>query len=181
MNNNFNLKQYLTENKLLNEIKTFILPTNVFYIDDSNRSQLRDIGFEPGSAVNEAEIVLTLWGEYQNMQEFERETNIGSSTINKMKDSNFNIPEINSDSMFFTQLLPDIIDDFTLYADKGDIYKIEEEYADSNGNKILYCTDEEVTGNSFAFNKTLNDKYQYMLIDNNEFKEFTELIKRVIE
>ena len=42
-----------------------------------------------------------------------------------------------------------------------------------------YCG-EEITGNNFAFNKTLNDKYQYMLMDDDEFKEFVSLIKKVL-
>lgn len=176
------LRQIIKEeiSKVLNENKTFILPTDVYYIDDSNSSQLRDTGFNPGSATNEADIMLTLWGEYQSMQEFERESNVGSSTINKMQDIGFNIPKINADSMFFTELMPKIMDDFTVYADKGDEYEIVEEYTDQNGHKILDCIDEEITGNNFAFNKTLNDKYQYMLVDDDEFKEFVSLIKKVL-
>jgi hypothetical protein len=176
------LKQLIKEEirKVLSENKTFILPTNVYYIDDSNPSQLRDTGFIPGSATNEADIILTLWSEYQSMQEFERESNIGSSTINKMQDIGFNMPKVNADSMFFTELMPKIMGDFTVYADKGDEYEVIEEYTNQYGHKILDCIDEEITGNNFAFNKTLNDKYQYMLIDDDEFKEFADLIKNTI-
>ena len=177
-------KQFLKEEiyKILTENnKSFILPTNIYYIDDNNSSQLRDIGFIPGSATNEADVMLTLWSEYQNMQQFERETNIGSSTVNKMMDIGFNISKINADSMFFTELIPDIMDSFMVYADKGDEYEIVEEYTDNYGNKILDCVDEEITGNNFAFNKTLNDKYQYMLIDDDEFKEFVDIIKLTID
>lgn len=173
------LKQLIKEEifKVLNENKTFILPTNVYYIDDSDGSKLRNVGFEPGSAVNEAEVILTLWDEYENMQKFEKESNIGSSTINKMKDVGFNIPKIDADSMFFTQIMPDLMDHFMVYADKGDEYEIQDKYTDSNGYEMLDCIDEEITGNNFSFNKTLNDKYQYMLIDDNKFKEFAEIIK----
>ena len=176
------LKQLIQEEirKILKENQTFILPTNVYYIDDGNPSQLRDIGFIPGSAVNEAEVMLTLWSEYQLMQEFEQESNLGSSAVNKMQDVGFDVSNTNADSMFFTELIPNIIDYFMVYADKGDEYEIQNEYIDSNGYKILDCIDEEITGNNFAFNKTLNDKYQYMLIDDDEFKEFTNLIKKVL-
>lgn len=164
--------------KVSSKGKKFILPTDVYYIDDNNRSELYNIGFKPGSVINEAEVVLILWGEYQTMQEFGKESNIGSPTINKMKDINFNIPKINVDSMFFTQLVYDIMDDFTVYANKGDEYEIIEEYT-INNNKILACIDNK-TGNDFDFNKTLNDKYQYMLIDDDEFKEFAETIKHAL-
>jgi hypothetical protein len=176
------LKQLIKEEirKVLNENKTFILPTDVYYIDDNNPSQLRDTGFIPGSAANEADIMLTLWSEYQSMQKFERESNIGSSTINKMLDVGFKIPKINSDSMFFNELMPKIMDDFEVYANKGDEYEVVEEYTNQNGHKILNCIDEEITGNNFSFDKTLNDKYQYMLIDDDEFKEFADLIKNTI-
>jgi hypothetical protein len=178
------LRQIINEeiSKIINENnKSFILPTDVYYIDDSNRSKLRDTGFEPGSAINEADVMLTLWDEYQNMQKFERETNTGSSTVNKMMDIGFNIPKINADSMFFTELMPKIMGDFTVYANKGDEYEVVEEYTNNYGNKILHCIDEKITGNSLGFNKTLNDKYQYMLIDDDEFKEFVDTIKNVLK
>jgi len=40
---------------------------------------------------------------------------------------------------------------------------------------------EDEEGNNFSFSKQEADKYQYDLVDDDEFKQFTETVKQVLD
>ena len=145
-----------------------ILPFNIYYIESSN--ELRNIGLDEGT-VTESELMDALWSEYQQMKVFTQTIKSGGDkSTNKMQDVGFNIdPKSDADEMFFGERLQEIMDEIELYVSKGTSIT---NYGDD------MWEDEE--GNNFSFSKQEADKYQYELGDD-EFKQFTETVKQVLD
>ena len=146
-----------------------ILPFNIYYIGNST-SELRNIGLDQGT-ITESELMDALWSEYQQMKVFTQTIKSGGDkSTNKMQDVGFNIdPKSDADEMFFGERLQEIMDEIELYVSKGT-------------SIINYGDDmwEDEEGNNFSFSKQEADKYQYELGDD-EFKQFTETVKQVLD
>jgi hypothetical protein len=160
-----NILKEITENNP----NSIILPINIYYIGDST-SELRDIGLDEGT-VTEPKLMDVLWSEYQMMKAYTQTIQSGGDkTTNKMQDAGFNInPKSDADEMFFGGRLQEIIDEIELYVSEGTPIT---NYGDD------MWEDEE--GNNFSFSKQEADKYQYNLVDDDEFKQFTETVKQAL-
>jgi hypothetical protein len=170
---------------ILKEIKKdnpndIVLPFNIYYIGNST-SELRNIGLDQGT-ITEPELMGVLWSEYQQMKEFTRTVQSGGDkTTNKMQDAGLNIDlKSDADGMFFGERLQEIMDEIELYVSEGTpIVKQENDNGWKDGRDIYYNIYEDDEGNDFNFSKQEADKYQYELGDD-EFKQFTETIKQVL-
>jgi hypothetical protein len=174
--------------KLINLIKEtisnpekIILPFNIYYIDSN--SKLRDIGLDEG-IVTEPELMLTLWSEYQQMIQFTQATKSGGDKYtNKMQDIGFNMDfKADEDEMFFGDLMQNIIDSIGIYIPKGTTGTKEKEIENSHNTFIYgYYWDDDGEGLDFKYSKQEADKYNYMLTDDDNFKEFVNTVKQTID
>jgi len=157
------------------------LPFNIYYVDSD--SKLRNIGLDEG-VITEPELMFTLWNEYQQMVEFARITKSGGDKhTNIMQDIGFNMDfKADEDKMFFGDTMPKILDNVGIYILKGTSGTKEKEIKDSYTKFTYgYYWDDKGEGLDFKYSKQEADKYQYMLVDNDEFKDFVDNIKHVIE
>ena len=159
-----NILKEITENNSNN----IILPFDIYYIESS--SELRNIGLDEGTTT-EPELMRALWSEYQQMKEFTQTIKSGGDKhTNKMQDAGFNIdPKSDADEMFFGERLQEIMDSIELYVSKGTPI--------TNYSSDMW---EDEEGNNFSFSKQEADKYQYNLVDDDEFKQFTETVKQAL-
>lgn len=170
--------------QLLKEINqnpdNIILPFNIYYIQSN--SELRDLGLDEG-VVTEPELMFALWSDYQGMRKFNQNLKSGGDKYtNMMQDIGFNMGfDSDEDDMFFNSRMSSIIDYIELYVFKNTKGTKERELIDSH-TKFTYGIywDDEGQGLDFKYSKQEADKYNYMLIDNEEFKQFTETIKNSI-
>ena len=153
--------------------ETLVLPFNIYYTEGS--SGTRDIGSDSGT-LTEPQVMMALWGEYQQMQDFERTTKSGGDKFtNKMQDVGFNTDsKTDADRMFFGKRLPSLLNSIELYVPEGtECFK---EYdVDS-----LYSSYRDNEGNNFIYSKQEADKYKYMLAEDDNFKDFVDIVKDVI-
>ena len=153
--------------------ETLVLPFNIYYTEGS--SGTRDIGLDSGT-LTEPQVMMALWGEYQQMQDFERTTKSGGDKFtNKMQDVGFNTDsKTDADRMFFGKRLPSLLNSIELYVPEGtECFK---EYdVDS-----LYSSYRDNEGNNFIYSKQEADKYKYMLAEDDNFKDFVDIVKDVI-
>jgi len=150
-----------------------ILPFNIYYIEGNNETL--NIGLDSGTST-EPEVMMALWGEYQQMQDFERSTKSGGDKFtNKMQDVGFNTDfKTDADKMFFGRRLQSLLNGIELYVPEGtECFK----NGDAYGSYSSYYDDE---GNSFVYSKQEADKYKYMLVDDENFKNFVDTVKNVI-
>ena len=153
--------------------ETLVLPFNIYYTEGS--SGTRDIGLDSGT-LTEPQVMMALWGEYQQMQDFERTTKSGGDKFtNNMQDVGFNTDsKTDADRMFFGKRLPSLLNSIELYVPEGtECFK---EYdVDS-----LYSSYRDNEGNNFIYSKQEADKYKYMLAEDDNFKDFVDIVKDVI-
>jgi hypothetical protein len=179
------LKQFLKEEirKILteqsNNPETIILPINIYYINGN--SETRNIGLDEG-VITEPELMTTLWGEYQQMQDFERLTKSGGDKYtNMMQDIGLGTnSKVDANKMFFGKTMETLLNSIELYIPEGTEGTKEREFKNPyNGFTYGIYYDEE--GNDFKYSKQETDKYQYMLMDDDEFKDFSNTIKLTID
>lgn len=161
-----------------NNPETIILPFNIYYVDGS--SETRNIGLDDG-VVTEPELMTILWNEYQQMQEFERSTKSGGDKYtNMMQDIGLGTnSKVNADKMFFGTSMQNLLNNIGLYVPKGTEGIKEEEFKNPY-NEFTYGRYYDEEGNDFKYSKQEADKYQYMLSDDDEFKDFVNTIKNVL-
>jgi hypothetical protein len=159
----------------LNNPETITLPFNIYYINGS--SETRNIGLDDG-IITEPELMAILWSEYQNTQDFERSTKSGGDKYtNTMQDIGFNTDfDVDADKMFFGEIIQNLLDNIELYIPKGTEGTKEKEFKDSY-NEFTYGIYWSEDGSDFKYSKQEADKYQYMLIDDDEFKDFVSTLK----
>ena len=153
--------------------ETLVLPFNIYYTEGS--SGTRDIGLDSGT-LTEPQVMMALWGEYQQMQDFERTTKSGGDKFtNKMQDVGFNTDsKTDADRMFFGKRLPSLLNSIELYV--PEVTECFKEYdVDS-----LYSSYRDNEGNNFIYSKQEADKYKYMLAEDDNFKDFVDIVKDVI-
>jgi len=167
-------------NESLNNPEKIILPFNTYYIEGS--SETRDIGLDDG-VVTEPELMSALWNEYQQMRQFSQNIKSGGDKYtNKMQDIGFNTDiKADEDEMFFGNRLPKIMDNIGIYVPKGTAGTKERELKDPYNNFTygIYW-DDAGEGLDFKYSKQEADKYNYTLIDDDEFKEFVNTIKNIL-
>ena len=153
--------------------ETLVLPFNIYYTEGS--SGTRDIGLDSGT-LTEPQVMMALWGEYQQMQDFERTTKSGGDKFtNKMQDIGFNTDsKTDADRMFFGKRLQSLINDIELYVPEGTECFKEEDVDD------LYSSYRDEEGNNFIYSKQEADKYKFMLADDENFKDFVDTVRDVI-
>jgi len=152
---------------------TIILPFNIYYIEGNNETL--NIGLDTGTAT-EPKVMMALWGEYQQMQDFETSTKSGGDKFtNKMQDVGFNTDsKADADRMFFGRRLQELLSGIELYVPEGtECFK----NGDVDSSYSSYYDDD---GNDFMYSKQEADKYKYMLTDDEGFKEFVDTVKDVI-
>jgi hypothetical protein len=161
-----------------NNPDTVVLPFNIYYVQSD--SQLRNIGLDEG-VKTEPELMWVLWNEYQNMQGFERTTKSGGDKYtNKMQDIGVNMDfDADADKMFYGETMRNILNNVEVYVSEGSMGKKESEDKDPYTNFIygIYYGEE---GEDFKYSKQEADKYQYMLTDDDSFKDFVETIKTAL-
>jgi hypothetical protein len=161
--------------------ENIILPFNIYYADSD--SKLRDIGLDSG-ILTEPDLMFTLWNEYQQIKQFAQITKSGGDKYtNKMQDIGFNADfKADEDKMFFGSLMSNIMDNIGIYVPEGTSGTKEKEIKDSYTNFTYgYYWDDDGEGLDFKYSKQEADKYNYMLIDDDEFKNFVNTIKQVID
>jgi hypothetical protein len=171
------IKRVLKETQPINP-DVITLPFDVYYVQSSG--QLRDIGLDEG-VKTEPELMWALWGEYQNMQDFERATKSGGDKYtNKMQDMGVNMNfDADADKMFYKETMRNVLDNVEVYVSEGSTGEKEGENKDPYTNftyGIYYSED----GSDFKYSKQEADKYQYMLTDDDSFKDFVETVKTAL-
>ncbi len=157
------------------------LPFNIYYVDSD--SDLRNMGLDEGVAT-EPEVMFALWSEYQQMAQFAQTTKSGGDKYtNQMQDIGLNMDfKADEDEMFFGNTMSKILDKIGIYVPKGTIGTKEKEIKDPY-NKFTYgyYWDDDGEGLDFKYSKQEADKYQYMLVDDDKFKDFVNTIKQTID
>lgn len=167
--------------EIISNPEKITLPFNIYYVDSNN--ELRDVGLDEG-VVTEPELMFSLWNEYQQMMQFAQATKSGGDKYtNKIQDIGFNMDfKADEDEMFFGSRMQNIIDSIGIYIPKGAAGTKEREVKDPYNNFTYgYYWDDDGEGLDFKYSKQEADKYNYMLTDDDNFKEFVNTIKQTID